>query len=86
MCPLDTTVTFRIVSWGGTSSSGTWYIFDVANSTANDLEISGTVSAAGTTNPAAVASANSITSVAPGQSVQLERRCDARARIPRAPA
>ena len=36
-----TTVTFRIVNWGGTSSSGTWYVFDVANSTASDLIVSG---------------------------------------------
>ncbi len=39
------TVTFRIVNFGGTSAGGTWYVFDVANSTANDLELSGTVSA-----------------------------------------
>jgi 2',3'-cyclic-nucleotide 2'-phosphodiesterase (5'-nucleotidase family) len=41
--PGGTTVTFRIVNWGGTSSAGTWYIFDTANTTANDLEIQGTV-------------------------------------------
>ena len=41
-----TNVTFRIVNWGGTSSGGTWYIFDVANSTALDFELRGTVSAA----------------------------------------
>jgi 2',3'-cyclic-nucleotide 2'-phosphodiesterase (5'-nucleotidase family) len=41
--PGGTTVTFRIVNFGGTSSSGTWYVFDTANSTANDLEISGSV-------------------------------------------
>lgn len=68
--PPGTTVTFRIVNFGGTSSSGTWYIFDVANSTANDFEISGTISSAGSTNPAAIASADSA-SVAPGQNVQL---------------
>jgi 2',3'-cyclic-nucleotide 2'-phosphodiesterase (5'-nucleotidase family) len=39
----NTTVTFRIVNWGGTSSAGTWYVFDTANSTANDLEVQGTV-------------------------------------------
>jgi 2',3'-cyclic-nucleotide 2'-phosphodiesterase (5'-nucleotidase family) len=44
--PAGTTVTFRIVNYGGTTSSGTWYIFDVANSTANDFEIFGTVSTA----------------------------------------
>lgn len=41
--PGGTTVTFRIVNYGGTSTSGTWYIFDTANSTASDLEVSGTV-------------------------------------------
>lgn len=39
-----TNVTFRIVNWGGTSSNGTWYVFDVANSTALDFEVRGTVS------------------------------------------
>jgi uncharacterized repeat protein (TIGR01451 family) len=38
------TVTFRIVNWGATSSGGTWYILDVAGSSAPDLAISGTVS------------------------------------------
>ena len=42
----NTTVTFRVVNYAGTSASGTWYVFDVANTTANDLEISGTVSVA----------------------------------------
>lgn len=45
--PAGTTVTFRIANYGGTGSTGTWYIFDVANSTANDFEISGTVNAVG---------------------------------------
>ncbi|MEW6120411.1 MAG: DNRLRE domain-containing protein [Pseudomonadota bacterium] len=44
--PAGTTVTFRIVNYGGTSSSGTWYIYDVANSAANDLVVEGTVSTA----------------------------------------
>jgi endonuclease G len=38
-----TNVTFRIVNWGGTSSAGTWYIFDVANSSALDFALQGTV-------------------------------------------
>lgn len=38
-----TNVTFRIVNFGGTSASGTWYVFDVANSAAPDLAITGTV-------------------------------------------
>jgi 2',3'-cyclic-nucleotide 2'-phosphodiesterase (5'-nucleotidase family) len=40
--PANTIVTFRIVNNGG-GSAGTWYIYDTANSTANDFEIQGTV-------------------------------------------
>ncbi|MEY2466735.1 MAG: hypothetical protein QOD03_1256, partial [Verrucomicrobiota bacterium] len=36
-------VTFRIVNYGGTSSSGTWYIYDVASNSAPDLAIQGVV-------------------------------------------
>jgi uncharacterized repeat protein (TIGR01451 family) len=39
-----TNVTFRIVNWGGTTSAGTWYIFDVANTIALDFDLQGTVS------------------------------------------
>ncbi len=39
----STVVTFRIVNFGGTSSAGSWYIFDVANSPAADFEIAGYV-------------------------------------------
>jgi endonuclease G len=39
-----TNVTFRIVNWGG-GSAGTWYIFDVANNSAPDLVVQGTVTA-----------------------------------------
>ena len=42
-----TTATLRIVNFGGTSAGGTWYVFDTANTSASDLEISGTVTAAG---------------------------------------
>jgi DNA/RNA endonuclease G (NUC1) len=38
-------ITFRIVNWGGTSSGGTWYIYDVANSTALDFAVQGTLTA-----------------------------------------
>jgi uncharacterized repeat protein (TIGR01451 family) len=41
-----TNVTFRIVNWGGTSSSGTWYIFDVATNSAPDIVVQGAVSPA----------------------------------------
>ena len=38
-----TNVTFRVVNYGGTSAAGTWYVSDVANSTALDLAVQGTV-------------------------------------------
>jgi len=38
-----TNVTFRIVNYGGTSSVGTWYVFDTANSSALDFALQGTV-------------------------------------------
>lgn len=41
--PAGVPVTFRIVSWGGTTTSGTWYIYDVLNTTAPDLSIQGTI-------------------------------------------
>jgi hypothetical protein len=41
-----TTVTFRVVNWGGTSSSGTFYVYDVANSSASDFLIDGSIAAA----------------------------------------
>jgi len=39
-----TNVTFRIVNFGG-GSAGTWYIFDVTNSTALDFMVQGTLQA-----------------------------------------
>lgn len=39
----DTNVTFRIVNYGGTSSAGTWYVYDKAGTTAPDLAVQGTV-------------------------------------------
>jgi hypothetical protein len=53
-----TTVTLRIVNFGGTSTGGTWYIFDTLNTTASDLEISGTVTAVGGATNGACGSAN----------------------------
>ncbi len=41
-----TNVTFRIVNYAGSSSAGSWYIFDVASNTAPDFAITGTVSPA----------------------------------------
>jgi DNA/RNA endonuclease G (NUC1) len=46
-----TNVTFRIVSYGGTSASGTWYVYDVANSPAPDLAVQGVVSPVVTLTP-----------------------------------
>ena len=42
---LGTNVTFRIVNFGASASTGTWYIYDVANSTALDFSVSGSVTA-----------------------------------------
>jgi DNA/RNA endonuclease G (NUC1) len=39
----NTNVTFRIVNYGGTSASGTWYIYNKAGTTALDLALQGTV-------------------------------------------
>ena len=38
-----TNVTFRIVNFGASASTGTWYIFDQAVSTALDFSVSGSV-------------------------------------------
>ena len=43
--PANTTVNFRLVNYGGTSSGGTWYLYDVASSTALDFSLSGSVTA-----------------------------------------
>ena len=51
-----TTITFRIVNFGGTSAGGTWYIFDTAVSTATDLQIDGTVTTSGGDTTAPLAS------------------------------
>jgi hypothetical protein len=40
--PGGTVVNFRIVNYGG-GSSGTWYLYDVSNSTSYDFAISGTI-------------------------------------------
>ncbi len=48
--PAGTNVTFLIVSYGGSTSSGTWYIFDTTSSTADDLEITGSLAPITSTN------------------------------------
>jgi endonuclease/exonuclease/phosphatase family metal-dependent hydrolase len=47
-------VTFRIVNYGASSSGGTWYIYDMANSTAPDFAVQGIInSTSSSTNPPA---------------------------------
>jgi hypothetical protein len=41
--PAGVPVTFRIVNWGATSASGTWYLYDVSNTAALDLSVQGTI-------------------------------------------
>jgi hypothetical protein len=52
-----TTVTFRVINYSG-NSGGTWYVYDTANTTTPDLELSGTVSASGPATDGACGSAN----------------------------
>jgi PEP-CTERM motif len=40
---VGTTLTFRIVNWGGTSAAGTWYVYDTGISSAPDLVINDNV-------------------------------------------
>jgi fibronectin-binding autotransporter adhesin len=44
-------VTFRLVSWGATSNDGTWYLNDPTNTSANDLDLQGTVTTSNAWNP-----------------------------------
>lgn len=41
--PAGTTVTFRLVNYNASGTGGTWYVYDVANSTALDFSLSGSV-------------------------------------------
>ena len=50
-----TNVTFRIVNYGGTNTGGTWYIYDIGNTTALDFALSGGVAPVVVTNPPAAA-------------------------------
>jgi uncharacterized repeat protein (TIGR02543 family) len=50
--PAGTPVTFRIANYGASGATGTWYIFDFGNSTANDFVVEGTVTAASAVNGA----------------------------------
>ena len=62
--PAGSTVTFRIINWGAASSTGTWYVFDAANTTADDLEIQGVI-----TSPANLIATPSFTGLTASQSI-----------------
>ncbi len=59
--PSGTTITFRVVNHGASGTGGTWYLFDNANTTASDLELSGTVSTAGPATNGSCGSASGLT-------------------------
>jgi len=59
--PAGTAITFRVVNFGASGAGGTWYVFDTANTTAADLEVSGTVTASGPSVDGACGSANGLT-------------------------
>lgn len=50
-----TTITFRLVTWGATSTGGTWYLNDPAKTAPNDFVINGTVVSGTETTTTAVA-------------------------------
>lgn len=52
---VSTNVTFRIVNYGGSSSQGTWYVYNTLGSTAPDLVLQGAVTQVLSTNTPAVA-------------------------------
>jgi hypothetical protein len=59
--PAGTAITLRVVNFGASGAGGTWYVFDTANTTAADLEVSGTVTASGPNVDGACGSANGLT-------------------------
>ena len=60
-----TNVTFRLVNYGASDAGGTWYLYDVAGSTAADLAIQGTLTALA--GPPAAAPLLSLVGQADGQ-------------------
>jgi hypothetical protein len=62
-----TNVTFRFVNYAASAVGGTWYIYDVANTTAPDFAVTGTVTPFVTTLPPAAAPVFSLTTVASNQ-------------------
>lgn len=67
--PSASTVTFRIVPYGATSTGGTWYIYDVSNSTASDLALNGTVATEGPVTPTVTLLVNPTTGTEAGTTV-----------------
>lgn len=61
-----TQVTIRLAAFGGTSNSGTFYVFDVANTTAPDLILDGTASPAA---PAPVFTSSNLMTVVAGNTL-----------------
>jgi hypothetical protein len=66
--PSGTPVTFRLTNYHATSSAGTWYVFDVANTTALDFSLSGTISGG---NPPVIAQPPAGTNVLLGQTASF---------------
>jgi hypothetical protein len=59
--PGGTPINLRVVNFGASGASGTWYVFDTANTVAADLEVSGTVTASGPSVDGVCGSANGLT-------------------------
>lgn len=59
--PSGTAINFRVVNFGASGAGGTWYVFDTANTSAADLEVSGTVTASGPSVDGTCGSANGLT-------------------------
>jgi len=62
--PAGTTVTFRIVLWGGTAVTGTWYVNNLVGG--YDLQVQGTLSSTVTVTPPAITVSPSPTNVFAG--------------------
>ena len=67
--PSTSTVTFRLVNYGASASGGSWYIFDVANTTADDMIFSGIINCASA--PTAVTATPSATTLCSGATLTL---------------
>lgn len=69
--PSTSTVTFRLVNYGASSATGPWYIYDVANTSADDMFFTGFVAPSCVTAPTAVSATPSATSVCSGTTLTL---------------